>query len=1355
MESSITHNIDEEYIREWLVLGPFFPDDLDRDFLADVGGEAKIKPREGDTVATAQGETLTWKRYESKEDIVDLLKAVGKHEYATAYAFCVLDSEIEGDAFIYLGSDDSVAVWINGEQVHRFPGDRSIIIDEDLLAARLTAGANNCLVKVSQVTGDWGFAVRVTQTPPGRATLSGVVRDEAGKPVPNLYIHVRQEDSEIEQALTDDQGRYHIVINEATGEYDLYANAFMINRNPVGIVVEPGEVGDQRLGIPLHGGENRIIDFALKRAVSIEGTLLMLDDMTPHAAVPVQAILDGKVFDIALSDDKGGYRFINLKSGRYQIRCQIPGGPVYYVDGEKPSSYESKAATVQVENGKTIQRIDFRFAPFKKGVWRHYGPFDGLAYDMVSRIYTDFDGMMWLATPGGVSRYDGKEFVNLTTKDGLVSPNIRTLHQSPDGVMWFATMGNGVIRYDGEEFVNFTKEKDGLMGDQVISSHCDPRGVMWFGEWGGGVSQYDGGEFVNFEQEEGVPHDTRKIYNYTDGTTWFTKWGSGISRYDGEKFTSFTTPEELREALESKHKLENSASDGLIWARFEDNVCFYDGKEFVNIPLKDSIQGDFVLVSTQRDADRSVWFGLWALSGVGISRYDGKGLVNFAREDGLLCKIVEDIYIDADDVVWLASGTPVDISERGGLSRYDSKGFINFTTRDGLPYNAIKAIGSDINGDMWIGTGDGLSRYDGKEFTTFNTDTEKGLASNQADVIHCDDSGTMWFGVRETWTLDNPRGVSRYDGERFETITQIFGEADVREQASKVWAIHGNQNGVLWFAIQDGGVFRYDGKEFHRFTRDKELENVSIQTLYCASDGVTWFGTEQNGVYSYDEKSGEFARLTREKDGLVDNNISSICGDTKGGIWFATGWNGLSYYNGKEITNFTTDDRLASDIIRSMYCGSDGMMWFGTEHMGVCGYNGAAWTTLDTRDGLASNQVTSIYQDKEGCMWFGTKEGLTRYRPGSSRPKVRFVSVTTDHTYTDFDQIPALRPDTRVTIEYSAIDFKTIPEKRQYRCQVRELDSDWRKPTKSEIFEHIFEEPGTYTFQVQAIDRDLNYSEPASVKLEVIPDPRNHRIIQLEEHIREQELAELERVHQELKDARQIQQSLLPDSPPELEGFAVAGTSIPAREVSGDFYSYLSLGENTGIVLADVTGKSVKAAMVAAMTSGMLNEAINVQNELWNSPSTILSRLNTGLHPHLIRGMFTAMSLGIIQPEQNRLIFSNAGMPYPIVKRGDEVWELEVNGMPLGLIDGAEYDDISIDLEAGDLVIFCSDGVIEAMDESEEMYQTGRLLEVVKEADPGISAQEMVDLIVSDVTEFTGDVELSDDITIVALKCSG
>jgi len=169
------HLIDGEYIKEWLVLGPFFPDDLKTDFLADVGGEATIHPQEGSNVTTADGKVLTWMRYTAKGNIVDLLDAVGDYENVSAYAFCILQSETAGDAQVYLGSHYAAKVWINGKQAHSNLGETHLNVDGYLFEVRLEAKANRCLIKVSRRTGDWGFTIRMKPLPHERAVLSGII----------------------------------------------------------------------------------------------------------------------------------------------------------------------------------------------------------------------------------------------------------------------------------------------------------------------------------------------------------------------------------------------------------------------------------------------------------------------------------------------------------------------------------------------------------------------------------------------------------------------------------------------------------------------------------------------------------------------------------------------------------------------------------------------------------------------------------------------------------------------------------------------------------------------------------------------------------------------------------------------------------------------------------------------------------------------------------------------------------------------------------------------------------------------------------------------------------------------------
>jgi len=307
MASSIAHNIDGEYIREWLVLGPFFPDDLDRDFLADAGGEANVQPKEGDTVITADGKILKWERYSSRKNIVDLMDAIGNHQFATAYAFCILQSETGGDGEIRLGNGaGAAAVWVNGEQTHT-NADRLFTLDEDTFEVNVKVGANHCMIKVyREWYAEWFFAIRVL--PPDRAVISGIITDEKGKPMPDAHVRLDQDWEEVIQTVTDASGHYWVGVYPVSGSYDLFTTA--------------DELGGLRLGIQLDAGERLTLKLTLKEAVSIEGTVLMLDDTTPHIAVPVQAIRDGRVAATVLTDERGEYRFINLKPGQYQQQSQ-------------------------------------------------------------------------------------------------------------------------------------------------------------------------------------------------------------------------------------------------------------------------------------------------------------------------------------------------------------------------------------------------------------------------------------------------------------------------------------------------------------------------------------------------------------------------------------------------------------------------------------------------------------------------------------------------------------------------------------------------------------------------------------------------------------------------------------------------------------------------------------------------------------------------------------------------------------------------------------------------------------------------------------------------------------------------
>ncbi|MFC1715181.1 two-component regulator propeller domain-containing protein [Candidatus Poribacteria bacterium] len=881
--------------------------------------------------------------------------------------------------------------------------------------------------------------------------ISGMVTDESGQSIPDAVVRLELDGEEVQETQTDASGSYWLVISHPLRDlYDLSAIS--------------GESGDRQFGIRLPAGGNQRLNFTLREAISIEGTLMMLDDVTPHVAVVVQAVNDGNIVATTLSDEQGKYRFINLRQGEYQVRCYTLDGYIHYGEekyGKSERQKTRKLESLRVRQGETLKNIDFSFPSFKKGTWRNYSIVDGLAHERVTTIYCAPDGVVWFGTRGGgISRYDGNEFVNFTRKDGLAGNNVRSIHSDSDGIIWFGTNG-GVSRYDGKEFVNFTME-DGLAGNLVHSIHCTADGVVWFGTgwWGSpgnGVSRYDGNEFVNFTMEDGLASNgVYAIHSDSDDIIWFGTVG-GISRYDGNEFVNFTMADGL--AGNGVYAI-HSDSDGIVWFGTDGGVSRYDGNEFVSFTMEDGLISNSVL-AIYCASDGVVWSGVQG----GVSRYDGSQFVNFTIEEGLIHQSVHSIYGAPDGAMWFGTWD-------NGVSRYDGSEFVTFTTRDGLSDNDINRSHGVPGGVMWFGTqGGGIARYDGNELVSFTK--EDGLAGNGIISIYHAPDDVVWIG---TWSY----GVSRYDGREFVNFTIEDGLA-----SDSIWTIHSDTDGAVWLG-GEGGASRYDGSEFVNFTMEDGLAGNDVRAIYCAPDGVIWFGTYSSGVSRYDEN--EFVSFSIE-DGLASNTVNIIYGDPDGVIWFGTEDGGVSRYDSGRFVNFTTEDGLAHNSVVSIHRDPDGMMWFGIRGGGVSYYDGSAWGSLDTRDGLAGNTVGAILQDSDGALFFSTEGGITRYRPNNTSLKVSIVSVTTDQTYEDLSVIPAFTPGVRVTIEYKALDFRTLPEKQQYRYRIRELDSDWHRPTKSTLFDHVFRESGTYTFEVQAIGRDLNYSEPASVEIKVLPPP--------------------------------------------------------------------------------------------------------------------------------------------------------------------------------------------------------------------------------------------------------------------------
>jgi sigma-B regulation protein RsbU (phosphoserine phosphatase) len=250
------------------------------------------------------------------------------------------------------------------------------------------------------------------------------------------------------------------------------------------------------------------------------------------------------------------------------------------------------------------------------------------------------------------------------------------------------------------------------------------------------------------------------------------------------------------------------------------------------------------------------------------------------------------------------------------------------------------------------------------------------------------------------------------------------------------------------------------------------------------------------------------------------------------------------------------------------------------------------------------------------------------------------------------------------------------------------------------------------------------------------------------------ERGERETLQTELRLARDVQISLMPKENPAVTGFDIAGMSVPAKEVGGDLYDFLPLGEGGtrfGISVVDVSGKGMQAAMAAVFTSG----AYASEAKQSRSPADILSRLNRGVYHHSRRGHFVSFLLAGLDVGTRTLYYANAGQTKPLLRSATEMRWLDVDGVhfPLGAQPETTYLESALQMSRGDIVCLLTDGFTEAMDASDEPFGAERIEEVFRR--PGLStltAAEMLNVLADEVGRHTGDAPQHDDMTMVVIK---
>jgi len=501
------------------------------------------------------------------------------------------------------------------------------------------------------------------------------------------------------------------------------------------------------------------------------------------------------------------------------------------------------------------------------------------------------------------------------TESGLPQNTVHAIVQTHDGYLWLATEG-GLVRFDGLKFtVIDAQNTPALRSNNIRTLWEDNKRALWVGT-ADGVTVFRNGETAVYTREQGLPNNSVwSIYQNPQGRL-LVSTASGLAEYLNGHF----------EARPGPSTVENSGATwrdahGASWLANHGIRRIFHGQE-ETLPPNDPLANDTILCVFE-DREGDMWFGTES-NGVTVLR-DPK-MTTYTTKEGLTDDVVRCVYQDRSGAIWLGTN--------GGLTKMAGGKMSRLTVAEGLSSNLIFALAETAGGDLLVGTQDGLNVLHAEKVTQLTT--ADGLADDLVRSLHTDANGAVWIGTRRgltvwqdaqfhTYTeadglasdfvgaltrakdgalwIGTLRGLTRMKDGRFKTFSAADGLA-----SNVVTALCEDSAGVLWIGTQDGGLHRLQNTKVSHFAANLGLP-TSIYAI-VEEGGFLWL-TTKNGIVRVSKAELEAAgQLTLAQyttaDGLRVNECTegghpSAWRAQDGGLWFAT-LRGVSTINGRTAT---------------------------------------------------------------------------------------------------------------------------------------------------------------------------------------------------------------------------------------------------------------------------------------------------------------------------------------------------------------------------------------------------------------------------------------------------------------------
>jgi len=697
---------------------------------------------------------------------------------------------------------------------------------------------------------------------------------------------------------------------------------------------------------------------------------------------------------------------------------------------------------------------------------------NGLPQNSVNDIVQTRDGYLWVATHGGLVRFDGVRFtVYDASVEGILSQRVKALHEDRTGTLWAATEDGMLIRYRDGRFSTYTNQ-DGLPFAGAARIDEDSDGTLWISWKGPVVTKFDGRHFFNFAPGQ-FPKDVAAppVERYLD--SWWNQDSTGLHVLVRAQVLTYDLRRELAGATVTAvtpdwlGNLWVLTSGAGIIKIADGRVTQYTTDD--GLPTGDT---DAVVHADHQG-------GLWFAPRLGGGVYRVKG----GRRQWIDSPVPRAFYEDREGSFWI--GTVAD-----GLYRVREAGIDLLSERDGVSLKNGYSILQDRTGAIWMGH-DTLDRYANGRARSYGS--ENGLSPvNRVTCLYEDTAGRLWVGTE--------RGLTYFDHDRLEPYEDRSNFLN-----GGVIAMLEDSTGTLWFATDNGLIARTNGR-LTRYTTHDGLSHDRVTALFQSRSGVLWIGTFR-GLTRLEK--GVFTVYT-EQDGFIGNQVRAIHEDRDGVLWVGTYDGGLYRLKNGRLTRYTRSQGLYDNGVFQILEDPESYLWMGSNR-GIYrvsrrelnevadGQRGSVTTlVLGARDGLASVEINGGQQPSglkaaDGRLWFPTMGGLAVINPGDFRVQAHAPPTVIEELRLA-GELTSVSGELTIPANISYFDVRYTaptfvkPDQVKFRYKLIGLDDHWVDAGDRRIATFYRVPPGRYRFVVTASSPEGVWSDDgATLAVVVLP----------------------------------------------------------------------------------------------------------------------------------------------------------------------------------------------------------------------------------------------------------------------------